>query len=237
MYEDMMKDVQDNMKPVVDMAEINKKAAEKLIELQSRYVSDFVNATMAQMQALSSIKDPQEAIELQVEYVKSLESKLTSVAEEEMAALSSAKGELKAVIEKSFEGLGLKDMNYFEDLSKFMTPATAAKTAPKAAPKAKPAAAPAKKAPAAKKAATPAAKKPAPVAKAATPKAAPKKATAPKAAAPAKKAAAPAAKKPAPVAKAAAPKAAPKKAAAPKTAAPKKAAAPKAAPAPKPTVK
>ncbi len=95
MYEDMMKDVQENMKPVVDMAEINKKAAEKLIELQSRYVSDFVNATMAQMQALSSIKDPQEAIDLQVEYVKQLENKLTSVAEEEMAALSSAKVELK----------------------------------------------------------------------------------------------------------------------------------------------
>ncbi|MBQ0785669.1 MAG: phasin family protein [Amphritea sp.] len=183
MYEDMMKDVQENMKPVVDMAEINKKAAEKLIELQSRYVSDFVNATMAQMQALSSIKDPKEAIDLQVEYVKQLETRLTSVAEEEMAALSSAKVELKAVIDKSFEGLGLKDMNYFEDLSKFMTPATEAKAAPKAAPKAKPAAAPAKKA------AAPVAKK------AAAPKAAAPKAAAPKAAAPvAKKAAAPKAK-------------------------------------------
>lgn len=190
MYEEMMKDVQENMKPVVDMAEINKKAAEKLIELQSGYVSDFVNATMAQMQALSSIKDPKEAIDLQVEYVKSLEAKLTNVAEEEMAALNDAKTELTAVIEKSFAGLGLKDMNYFEDLSKFMTSAA---PAAKAETKPKPAAAPkaaAKPAPA-KAAAPKAAVKPAP-AKAAAPKVAAKPAPK-KAAAPAKKAAAPAA--------------------------------------------
>ncbi|MBN1005400.1 phasin family protein [Amphritea pacifica] len=202
MYEEMMKDVQENMKPVVDMAEINKKAAEKLIELQSGYVSDFVNATMAQMQALSSIKDPKEAIDLQVEYVKTLETKLTNVAEEEMAALNSAKAELTAVIEKSFAGLGLKDMNYFEDLSKFMT--AAAPTAKKADPK-----------PAAKATA-----KPAPAKKAAAPKPAPAKAAAPKAAA-----------KPAP-AKAAAPKPAAKpaakKAPAKKAAAPAAVAAPKA---------
>ncbi|WP_372597529.1 phasin family protein [Amphritea sp.] len=194
MYEEMMKDVQENMKPVVDMAEINKKAAEKLIELQSGYVSDFVNATMAQMQALSSIKDPKEAIDLQVEYVKSLEAKLTNVAEEEMAALNDAKTELTAVIEKSFAGLGLKDMNYFEDLSKFMTSAA---PAAKAETKPKPAAAPkaaAKPAPA-KAAAPKAAVKPAP-AKAAAPKVAAKPAPK-KAAAPAKKAAAPAAKAPA----------------------------------------
>lgn len=202
MYEEMMKDVQENMKPVVDMAEINKKAAEKLIELQSGYVSDFVNATMAQMQALSSIKDPKEAIDLQVEYVKSLEAKLTNVAEEEMAALNDAKTELTAVIEKSFAGLGLKDMNYFEDLSKFMTSAA---PAAKAETKPKPAAAPkaaAKPAPA-KAAAPKAAVKPAP-AKAAAPKVAAKPAPK-KAAAPAKKAAAPAAKAPAAPAAPAAP--------------------------------
>jgi len=214
MYEDMMKDVKENMKPVVDMAEINKKAAEKLIALQSGYVSDFVNATMAQMQALSSIKDPKEAIELQVEFVKTLEAKLSSVAEEEMAALNSAKDELTAVIEKSFAGLGLKDMNYFEDLSKFMTsaavPAAKAESKPAAAPKAA-----AKPAPAKKAAAPKAAAKPAPAKKTAAPKPAAKAAPAakkPAAAAPAKKAAparkaaapatAPAAKPAAPAAKA-----------------------------------
>lgn len=219
MYEDMMKDVKDNMKPVVDMAEINKKAAEKLIALQSGYVTDFVNATMAQMQALSSIKDPKEAIELQVEFVKTLEAKLSSVAEEEIAALNSAKDELTAVIEKSFAGLGLKDMNYFEDLSKFMTsaaaPAAKAESKPAAAPKAA-----AKPAPVKKAAAPKAAAKPAPVAK-------PAPAAKKPAAAPAKKAAAPVAKKPAAPAAKAAP---PKKAAAPVAAAP--APAPAASPAP-----
>lgn len=181
MYEDMMKDVQENMKPVVDMAEINKKAAEKLIELQSGYVSDFVNSTMAQMKALSSVSDPQEAINLQVEYVKQLEAKLTTVAEEEMATLTEAKDELTAVIEKSFSELGLADMSYFEDFSKFMAPTAPAEkpvaTKPVAtkpvAKKAAPKKAAAPKKPATKKAAAPAAKK-------AAPKAAPKKAPAAK---------------------------------------------------------
>ncbi|MDO6562551.1 phasin family protein [Amphritea sp. 1_MG-2023] len=193
MYEDMMKDVQENMKPVVDMAEINKKAVEKLIELQSGYVSDFVNATMAQMQALSSIKEPKEAIELQVDYVKQLETKLSNVAEEEMAALNSAKDELTAIIEKSFEELNLKDMNYFEEFSKFMMPAAPASVteAPaKPAAEAKPA--PAKKA-APKKAAAPA-KKAAPK-KAAAPAAAPKVAAEKPVEKPVEKKAAPSAKK------------------------------------------
>ena len=208
MYEDMMKDVKENMKPVVDMAEINKKAAEKLIALQSGYVSDFVNATMAQMQALSSIKDPKEAIELQVEFVKTLEAKLSSVAEEEMAALNSAKDELTAVIEKSFAGLGLKDMNYFEDLSKFMTsaaaPAAKAESKPAAAPKAA-----AKPAPAKKAAAPKAAAKPAPAKKTAAPKPATPKTVAKAAPAAKKPAAAAPAKKAAPARKAAAPAKAP----------------------------
>lgn len=204
MYEDMMKDVQENMKPVVDMAEVNKKAAEKLIALQSGYVSDFVNATMAQMQALSSITNPQEAIDLQVKYVKQLEEKLTSVAEEEMSALNAAKDELTAIIEKSFSELGLKDMNYFEEVNKFMTSASAAtstKPAAKAEAKAAPKAAAPKKASAPKKAVAPK--------KAAAPKAAvqaEQKAEAPKAAADVKPAA-PAEVKAAP-AEAAAPKAA-----------------------------
>ncbi|MBA4502110.1 phasin family protein [Marinobacterium marinum] len=119
MYEQM----KDSMKPVMDMAEINKKTTEKLISLQSAYVSDFVNASLNQMKTLSEVRDPKAAVEQQVKYLKEIEAKLTDVAEKEMAALVEAREELTGLIEKSVAELGdVKDMPFMTELQKFMKP-------------------------------------------------------------------------------------------------------------------
>lgn len=225
MYDDLMKDVQEKMQPAIDVAEVNKKALETLFSLQSEYVTDFVDSSVAQLKALSEVKEAKDAIELQVQFFKNLELKTTSVAEKELAALTSAKEEISEIVEKSLSEIS--EMPYVSDFNKFlneaaeatsaaiaeatetataaMTPATEAKAAPAAAPAAakpapKKAAAP-KKAPAKKAPA-----KKAPVAKAAPKKAAPK--AAPKAAA--AKPEVKAAPKAAAAAKPATPKAAPK---------------------------
>lgn len=119
MYENM----KDKMKPVMDMAEINKKTTEKLIALQSSYVSEFVNASLNQMKTLSEMRDPKAALELQVKYLKEIEAKLTDVAEKEMAALVEAKEQLTDLVEKSVAEIGdLKDVPFMADLQKFMKP-------------------------------------------------------------------------------------------------------------------
>lgn len=118
MYDDMLKEMKEKMAPVVEMAEINKKTAETLISLQSDYFSDFVNASLAQVKALTEVKEPKEAVDLQVKYFKDLEAKTTSIAEKEMAALTEAKEQITAIVEKSFAEIS--DMpSYFADLSKF----------------------------------------------------------------------------------------------------------------------
>ncbi|KEA63891.1 hypothetical protein ADIMK_2018 [Marinobacterium lacunae] len=117
MYDDMLKEMKDKMAPVVEMAEINKKTAETLISLQSEYFSDFVTSGLAQVKALTEIKEPKEAFELQVKYIKEMESKITGTAEKEMAALTDAKEQLTALVEKSVAEMG--EMPYFTDLSKF----------------------------------------------------------------------------------------------------------------------
>lgn len=226
MYDDLMKDVQEKMQPAIDVAEVNKKALETLFSLQSEYVTDFVDSSVAQLKALSEVKEAKDAIELQVQFFKNLELKTTTVAEKELAALTSAKEEISEIVEKSLSEIS--EMPYVSDFNKFlneaaeatsaaiaeatetataaMTPATEAKAAApaaaatptQAAVQPAPKKAPAKKAPAKK----------APVAKAAPKKAAPK-AAAPKAAAKPEVKAAPkaaAAAKPA-TPKAAAPKA------------------------------
>jgi phasin family protein len=105
------------------MAEINKKTTEKLIALQSAYVSEFVNASLNQMKTLSESRDPKAALELQVKYLKEIEAKLTDVAEKEMAALVEAKEELTGLVEKSVAEIGdLKDVPFMAELQKFMKP-------------------------------------------------------------------------------------------------------------------
>ena len=194
MYDDLMKDVQEKMQPAIDVAEVNKKALETLFSLQSEYVTDFVDSSVAQLKALSEVKDAKDAIDLQVEFFKNLEVKMTSVAEKELAALTTAKDEISGIVEKSLTEI--KEMPYVTDFNKFvteatetakaaMTSATEAKAAPAPAPEKAAAPAPVKKAPAKKAPAKKAAAKPtAPKAavKPAAPKAAAKPA-APKAAA------------------------------------------------------
>lgn len=119
MYDKM----KDSMKPVMDMAEINKKTTEKLMALQSAYVSEFVNASLNQMKTLSEVREPKAAVELQVKYLKDVEAKMTDVAEKEMAALTEAKEELTGLVEKSVAEMGdIQSMPFMTDLQKFMKP-------------------------------------------------------------------------------------------------------------------
>ncbi len=116
----MMNELKDSMKPVMDIAEINKKTAEKLIALQSSFVTEVVNASLAQMKTLSETKDAKAAVELQVKYLKDAEAKMTEVAEKEIAALAEAKAELTSLVEKSIEDFS--NAPYFAELQKFMAP-------------------------------------------------------------------------------------------------------------------
>ena len=147
MYEDLMKDVQEKMQPAIDVAEVNKKALETLFALQSEYVTDFVDSSVAQLKALTEVKEAKDAVELQVQFFKDLEGKMTAVAEKEMAALTEAKEEITSIVEKSLSEIS--EMPYVTDFNKFITEATEAATAA-VAPAAEAAPAPAKKAPAKK---------------------------------------------------------------------------------------
>jgi hypothetical protein len=118
MYEDMMKDMQNKMKPVTDMAEINKSTAEKLISLHTEYMTDLFNSGLAQMKALSAVKEPKLAMELQVKYFKDLEAKLTNVAEQEISTLTLAKEQLTDLVEKGVSEFS--DAPAMAEITKFM---------------------------------------------------------------------------------------------------------------------
>ncbi|MBV0931788.1 phasin family protein [Marinobacterium weihaiense] len=117
MYDNMLKEMQDKMKPVADLAEANRKAAEKIFALQSAFFTDSVNAGLAQVKALSEVKEPKEVFELQMSFIKSQEAKWTDTAEQELAALNEVREEASALFEQSLSSLG--DMSY---MTKFEMP-------------------------------------------------------------------------------------------------------------------
>jgi len=119
MYDNMLKEMQEKMKPVTELAEINKKAMEKIFTLQSSYFADCVSASLAQIKALAEVKEPKEALELQVKFIKQQEAKWTEVAEQEFAALNEVREEVSSLVE---EGLSsLTEAPYF-DLTKMELP-------------------------------------------------------------------------------------------------------------------
>ncbi len=130
MYVAMMKTFADQMAPFTKVAEINKKTAEKLFELQSAYMTEMFNAGMTQFKALTGATEPKSAVEMQIAFYKEMEAKLTAAAEQEVAALTSAREELTSVFEESMAAIA--DTDYLKEMSNFdlaaMMPSTEKKT-------------------------------------------------------------------------------------------------------------
>lgn len=117
MYDAMMKTFADQMAPFNKVAEINKKTAEKLFELQSAYVTEMFNAGVSQFKALTGATEPKAAVEMQIAFYKEMEAKLTAVAEQEVAALSTAREELTSVFEETLAAVAETD--YLKEMGKF----------------------------------------------------------------------------------------------------------------------
>ncbi len=118
MFQDKMKDIQENLVPVTMITDINKSAAEKLIALQTECMTDLFNTGLAQMQALSSVREPKEVFELQIKFFKELDAKLANITEKEVTMLSETKEQLVDVIEKNISGM--PDMYGMADATKLM---------------------------------------------------------------------------------------------------------------------
>lgn len=101
MYEKMFEDMKSRMKPVMDLAETNKKVLETLAAVQKESMTDVVNASLEQFKSLSQVKDPKAALELQVSFYKALEAKMADTTEKSIAAITEAKEAFVAVVEES----------------------------------------------------------------------------------------------------------------------------------------
>ncbi|MCP4429784.1 MAG: phasin family protein [Gammaproteobacteria bacterium] len=100
MYEEFVKLAQENVKPVMKLAESNTALAVNLFKSQSEKTVDFMQSNLAHLQALSSSKDVNEAVTLQQKYVEELGEKWVTASKENAAAVEAVLTDAG----KAFEG-------------------------------------------------------------------------------------------------------------------------------------
>jgi len=108
MYDKVVKEAQDNMKPVLDMVAINSEAVEKLVKQQANYMSELLNAGLNQARTVSQAKDPTAAVEAQKVYVEEMSSKLMEAAKQNLDVMMEAKDALAKVVETSVKDVQSK---------------------------------------------------------------------------------------------------------------------------------
>ena len=101
MYEEFMKMAQENMKPVLKMAENNTALAVKLMKAQADTTAEMLQGNLEHFQALAETKDLNAAVEKQQKYVEALNEKLVAVAKDNAAAIEAAIAEAGKIFEGS----------------------------------------------------------------------------------------------------------------------------------------
>jgi phasin family protein len=98
---EISKEVADLFKPMQDLVDVNTKTVETLVALQKAYVEELANASVEQFKTLCECKDPKAALDLQVQFYKSVEAKMTETAEKSVVAMTEAKDAYVSTVEES----------------------------------------------------------------------------------------------------------------------------------------
>lgn len=89
------------LQPLVDIAMINFNATQKITELQSNFISYLLDLNLKQCQALSTAKDPQDALQLQFKMIQEVDTKWCDLAEQEIEAARDLQSSINGVLEKN----------------------------------------------------------------------------------------------------------------------------------------
>jgi hypothetical protein len=91
MYDIFMDYMKTRMQPVLSLVESNKKAMETLACVQQESLTEVVNASLEQFKAVAECWDPKAVLELQVNFFKALEAKISITAEKNIAVINGVK--------------------------------------------------------------------------------------------------------------------------------------------------
>ncbi len=89
------------LQSLIDIAMINFTATQKIAELQSNFVSYLLDQNLKQFQAISDAKDPQRALELQLELIKKVDTSWCNLAEKEIKTARDVQCSVNKILEQN----------------------------------------------------------------------------------------------------------------------------------------
>ena len=118
MYEDFMKMAQENLKPMMKLAENNTALAVKLMKAQSEATAELMQENLAHVKALAETKDLNAAVEMQQKYVETLNEKLVNTAKENAGVIEAAVTEAGKIFEGSLAEVQAQAKKTAENIEK-----------------------------------------------------------------------------------------------------------------------
>ena len=95
--------MEEAMKPVTDMIELNKKTLETLTEKQTALVKSLFDGSVAQAKELSSTTDLSSAMASQKTYLEGVQKQLVEAAQDTQAVLIGARDEAAEAVQTAVE--------------------------------------------------------------------------------------------------------------------------------------
>ena len=95
--------MEEAMKPVTDMIELNKKTLETLTEKQTALVKSLFDGSVAQAKELSATTDLSSAMASQKTYLEGVQKQLVEAAQDTQAVLVSARDEAAEAVKTAVE--------------------------------------------------------------------------------------------------------------------------------------
>ena len=123
MYEDFMKMAQDNLKPMMKLAENNTALAVRLMKAQADATAEMMQGNLVHVQALAETKDLNAAVEMQQKYVESLNEKMVAAAKDNAAVIEEAVTEAGKIFEGSIAEVQAQAKKTAETIEKEMSKA------------------------------------------------------------------------------------------------------------------
>jgi len=102
MFNKISAQLQDSMKPVTDLAEVNLKAMKQLTQAQSELFNTVVSSNVAFAQELAGQKDIKGVVAAQKAYAEGLQETLNTAAQEAYALLTQTQEEAGEILKGAF---------------------------------------------------------------------------------------------------------------------------------------
>ena len=105
------------IQPLIDITNIGYKANQRLANLQSEFITYFINANLRQFKSLIESKDVASAIEHQVEFFNEIDAKWKGVAEQEIEAAKDAQQSISLIVEENIKSIDLASSDTNKNVS------------------------------------------------------------------------------------------------------------------------